>query len=176
MSAPAPPSDADAALLADVYAELRRLATSYFRRQPSAHTLQPTALVHEAWLRLAKQSEGTWRGREHFLAVAATAMRQILTDYARRRGAAKRGGDLARVTLSDASSEALGAGQLVDVIALDAALIKLADLNPRHHRLVEMRVFGGLTVAEASTVLGVSPRTLDADWRFVKAWLRREFG
>jgi len=156
----------------DVYEDLRRLAEAYFRRQDPGHTLQPTALVHEAWLRLAQGP--AIADREHFLAVAATAMRQILVDHARRRGAAKRGGDASRITLDDAVSPA--PAPALDLLDLDAALTMLARLDPRKARVVELRFFAGLTLAEVAAVLHVSAVTIGTDWRMARAWLSRELG
>jgi RNA polymerase sigma factor (TIGR02999 family) len=154
-----------------VYDELRRIAARYARRERLDHTLQPTALVNEAYLRLADSAAKDWQNRAHFLAVAAQTMRHILVDYARSRQAAKRGGNLARVTLE----EALAAPERdVDVLALDAALVRLASLDPQLARLVELRYFGGLTIRETAEVLGVSPKTVEREWDAAKLWLRRE--
>lgn len=154
-----------------VYGELHRLAEGQFRSRGHGHTLQPTALVNEVYLRIARQQGASWRGREHFLAVAATAMRQVLVDHARRRSATKRGGAAQRVTLDDVHA---AASRDVDLVALDEALGRLAELNPRHVRLVELRAFAGLSVDDTAAALGVSPRTVNNEWRFVQAWLRRE--
>jgi RNA polymerase sigma-70 factor (ECF subfamily) len=153
-----------------VYAELLDLARRQMRGA-AAHTLQPTALVNEAWLRLAA-SGGTIRDRSHFWAVAATAMRQILVDHARRKRRAKRGGGRDRVDLDavDVSTEDAG----VDVLALDEALTRLATLEPRLARTVELRYFGGLSVEEAADVLGVGSATVKRDWSLARAWLKRE--
>lgn len=163
--------DASAAqrLLPLVYDELRALAGAHFRRQEADHTLQPTALVHEVFLRLVDQTSVEWNGRPHFLAVAATAMRQILIDHARRRRAAKRGGHLQRVTLAAVGTPT--ADKEVDLIALDDALAELAALDERKHRVVVMRFFGGLTVEEVAQVLEVSKTTVESDWRSARAWL-----
>lgn len=163
--------DASAAqrLLPVVYAELRALAGSYFRGQPADHTLQPTALVHEAFVRLIDQTSVKWKSRAHFMAVAATAMRHILTDHARRSGAVKRGGDQQRVELTD--GVALTPAGHIDLVALDEALKKLASFDTRKHRIVELRFFGGLSVEEAAEVLGVSKSTVEAEWRAARAWL-----
>ncbi|MFO0748901.1 MAG: sigma-70 family RNA polymerase sigma factor [Myxococcota bacterium] len=154
-----------------VYEHLRSLAASQFRGR-SDQTLQPTALVHEAFLRLAGQEAPSWESRGHFMAVAATAMRQILIDHARKSGAVKRGGDRARVSLSDADPGV--AARDVDVIALHDALERLAKLDERQARLVELRVFGGLSNQEIGEVLGASLRTVEREWRAVKAWLAKE--
>jgi RNA polymerase sigma factor (TIGR02999 family) len=159
------------ALVAKVYGELRALAGSYFRGQPAGLTLSPTALVHEVYLRLAGGEVPSDRG--HFFAVAATAMRQILTDQARRRRAAKRGGAAKeRVTLSGVPSW----DSPVDVVAIDELLAKLTALDARQGRLAELRFFGGLTQEEAAEALGVSLRTVQSDWRKAKAWLIAELG
>ncbi len=159
-------------LLPLVYEQLRAMAGSYFRGQPADHTLQPTALVHEAYLKLVHIPDGNWENRVHFCAVAATAMRQILHDRARRRRAAKRGGDAKRVPLDE--MEAPSGGQPVDMVALDDALERLAALDARQARIVELRFFGGLTVEQVAHVLEVSTRTVEKDWRRTRAWLSRE--
>jgi RNA polymerase sigma factor (TIGR02999 family) len=152
-----------------VYDELRALAARELRRERPGHTLQPTALVNEAYLRLAGEKQVDWKGRSHFLAIAARDIRQILINHAQARGAAKRGGGAARVSL-------LTAGLIddrpeVELLDLDAALRDLHDLDERQARVVELRFFGGLDVEEAAEVLGVSPRTVKSDWRFARAWL-----
>ncbi|MCP4594786.1 MAG: sigma-70 family RNA polymerase sigma factor [bacterium] len=159
-------------LLPLVYEQLRAMAGSYFRGQPSDHTLQPTALVHEAYLKLVHVPDGNWEDRMHFCAVAATAMRQILHDRARRRRAAKRGGDAKRVPLEQ--METPSGGHPVDMVALDDALERLAALDERQARIVELRFFGGLTVEQVAHVLEVSSRTIEKEWRRVRAWLSRE--
>jgi RNA polymerase sigma factor (TIGR02999 family) len=161
------------ALLPLVYDELRRQARRYMRTQPTGHTLQTTGLVHEAYLRLVGQSSVEWKGRAHFFGVAAKAMRSILVDHARARNAAKRGGSPRALTLDDAAWIA-GPQASVDVLALDDALGRLAELDPRKSRLVELRYFGGLGIDEAATVLGVSPTTVKREWMTARAWLRRE--
>lgn len=157
----------------EAYDALRGLAAAYLHRERADHTLQPTALVHEAYLKLASPDR-QWRSRAHFQATAANAMRQILVDHARARAAQKRGGDWVRVTLSGAAAatEALD----VDVLALDEALRHLATLDERKARVVELRFFGGLTTAEAAEEVGVSPKTAEADWYFARAWLRDRLG
>jgi RNA polymerase sigma factor (TIGR02999 family) len=161
-------------LLPLVYAQLRALAGSYFQQQQLSHTLQPTALVHEAYLKLVDQSAMEWKDRAHFFAVAATAMRQILIDHARRKHAAKRGGDWQRVTIDQAASpSSLGE---IDVLALDEAMTTLASIDPRQARVVELRFFGGLSVEEAAEALKVSTRTVELDWRMAKAWLSKALG
>ncbi|MBX9601649.1 MAG: sigma-70 family RNA polymerase sigma factor [Bryobacteraceae bacterium] len=163
--------DAINRLLPLVYDELHRLARLYFRRERGEHTLQPTALVHEAYIRLVDQ-RARMESRGHFLAVAATQMRRILLDYARRRRAARRGGDGQRVLLEDAM--AISEQKPLDVIALDAALVKLAALDPNQARMVELRFFGGLSVEETADVLGCSPATVKRSWNSARAWLHRE--
>lgn len=158
--------------IAAAYNELRRLASSYLRRERGDHTLQTTALVHEAYLRLCHQRQVRWDNREQFLGVAAQLMRRILVDYSRARHAAKRGGDVTRVALHEGVEGACG--RAADVVALDAALDKLAELDPPAARLVELRFFAGLTVEEAASVLGVSPATVKRNWSVAKAWLARE--
>jgi RNA polymerase sigma factor (TIGR02999 family) len=163
------------ALLPLVYEELRQLAERSFRRQRAGHTLQATALAHEAWMRLIDQTSVAYNDRRHFFAVAATAMRQILTDHARRVGAAKRGGDLARFALEDADGAIAGDdAHALDMLALDAALTRLAALDERKHRVVELRFFGGLSMDDIAETMGVSKRTVESDWRGARAWLLRE--
>jgi RNA polymerase sigma-70 factor, ECF subfamily len=159
-------------LLPLVYDELHRIAARYARRERTDHTLQPTALVNEAYLRLADHADKAWQNRAHFLAVAAQTMRHILVDYARARRAGKRGGALARVTLEDALAAA--PERDVDLLALDGALERLAALDPQLARLVELRYFGGLTIRETAEVLRVSPKTVEREWDAAKLWLRRE--
>ncbi len=161
-------------LLPLVYDELRALAASHFQRERGDHTLQPTAVVHEAWMRLADLTRIDWQGRTHFLAVGAVQIRRVLVDHARRRDAAKRGGHWHQVTLGDELSPS-GAGP-VDLLALDEALTKLGATDQRQGRVVELRIFGGLTNEEAASVIGMSPRTAAGDWRMARAWLRRELG
>lgn len=154
-----------------VYDELRRLAAHYLRGERGNHTLQPTALVNEAYLCLAKQDDVRWQNRAHFLAIAANTMRRVLVDHARERGAAKRGGDRRRVTLR--SSIALD-DQDVDILSLDEALRKLASFDPAGARVVELRFFGGLTIEETGEAMGASPATVKRIWTAAKAWLYRE--
>ena len=169
------PSGSAEKLFPVVYDELRRLARGYMSREPSDHTLQPTALVHEAYLKLVDQSRADWKGKTHFFAVGARVMRRLLVDHARERGAAKRGAGWQRVTLSGAFGSDPGTGlppeQLLD---LNAALERLAELDEREARVVTLRYFGGLTVEQVAEVLGVSPRTVDNDWRHAQAWLKHE--
>ncbi len=167
--------DAAARLTPVVYDELRRMAASYLRMERPDHTLQPTALVHEAFLKLVDQTRAELNDRSHFCAVAAQAMRRILIDHARRCRAAKRSPDRPRVTLSEADAATPDdATAEVDLLRLDDALGRLAELNERQSRVVELRYFGGLTVDESASVLGVSARTVKGDWRVARAWLQRE--
>jgi RNA polymerase sigma factor (TIGR02999 family) len=158
-------------LLPLVYEELHRLARAYFRRERIEHTLQPTALVHEAYLRLVDQRSPI-ENRGHFMAVAATQMRRILLDYARKHRAARRGGEGQRVTLED--TMVLAEQHPVDFIALDAALEKLAALDGAQSKLVELRYFGGLSVEETAEVMGISPATVKRSWSSARAFLLRE--
>ncbi len=158
-------------LLAVVYKELRALAQSYFAQQRGNHTLQPTALVHEAYLRLVRNAAIEWDGRSHFFAVAARAMRNVLADHARSRRAAKRGGDWGEVALTGYGSD--GSDRIFDALDVDEALQELAQLNERHAQIVELRFFGGMTVAEAANVLEISERTAAGEWQLARAWLRR---
>ena len=155
-----------------VYAELRRIAARYVRGERSEHTLQPTALVHEAYLRLVEQQDVQWQNRAHFLGCAAQLMRHILIDHARARRAGKRGGGGARVTLGEASE--LAQERAVDLIALDDAMKALEALDPRQSRMVELRYFGGLSIEETAEVLGMSSAQVRREWTAVRVWLRRE--
>jgi RNA polymerase sigma factor (TIGR02999 family) len=161
-------------VLKALYPELRRLAGALMRRERSDHTLQATALVHEAYLKLVDQSRTGWESRAHFLGIAARAMRQILVDHARARAAAKRGGGWHRMTLDTGLGPAEDSA--FEIMALHDALETLATVDPRAARGVELRVFGGMTVAEIAHVLGVSKRTVDADWAMARLWLARELG
>ena len=163
-----------AEMMEGLYAELRALAGGYFKRQPEGHTLQPTALVHEAFLRLARQDPERFADREHFFAVAATAMRQILASHARNRRADQRGRKLAPLTLTHLPLE--DPSTAVDLVALDDVLERLEKLNERQARVVEYRFFGGLTVPEIARVLGVSLTTVEKEWRRARAWLSMELG
>jgi RNA polymerase sigma factor (TIGR02999 family) len=156
-----------------VYGELRRLAHHHLRAERSEHTLQSTALVHEAYLRLVSQELNSLQNRAHFFAVAAQLMRQILVDFARARGAAKRNSG---ATLSLDEAVAISPSKDVDLIALDDALRKLASLSTRQSRIVELRFFGGLSIEETSQVLGISAATVERDWYAARAWLHREIG
>lgn len=163
-------------LLPSVYGELRSIAGRLFARERSGHTLQPTLLVHEAYLNMLG-AEVDWESRRHFLCVAARAMRQVLREHARSRGAERRGGRVERVTLvdehaADSSSDFLGGD--VDIEALDGALERLGELDERQVRVVELRFFTELTIRETAEALGVSTGTVENDWRFARAWLQRE--
>ncbi len=158
------------ALLPLVYAELRRLAQAYLQDETASHTLQATALVHEAYLKLVDQRTAGWHDRQQFLGVAAQAMRRILVDHARARHAAKRGGDSQRVALDDVVDQLEQSA--TDLVTLDGALSALTDVAPQKARVVELRFFGGLSVDETADVLGVSRRTVERDWTFAKTWLR----
>jgi RNA polymerase sigma factor (TIGR02999 family) len=155
-----------------VYAELRRRAAHYLRRERAGHTLQTTDLIHEAFLRLVDQTNVRWQNRAHFFAIAAQLMRRILVDHARRRRRAKRGGSAIVVPLDEAQVAAEQSN--TDLLALDEALTRLAALDPRQSRIVELRFFGGLSIEETAAVIGVSPTTVKDDLNVAKAWLRRE--
>jgi len=152
-----------------VYEELRRIARLYLRRERSDHTLQATALVHEAYLRLIDQRSVDWRNRAQFVGLAATMMRRVLINYARERSAAKRGGGAERVSLTLA--EGVAESPAVDVVALHEALEQLEAIDPRKSRIVELKFFGGLTTVEAADVLQVSHATVERDWKLARAWL-----
>ena len=155
-----------------VYAELRYMARDQLRDERPEHTLQPTALIHEMFLRLPNYRRICWEDRAHFFAVAAEAMRRILVDHARKRGAAKRGGSWARVTLAEGLNPAESVD--VDVIALNEALSRLEEVDTRQSQIVELRYFGGLSLEETAHVVGVSLATVKRDWSVAKLWLRRE--
>jgi RNA polymerase sigma factor (TIGR02999 family) len=155
-----------------VYDELRRLAHLYRGGESPGHSLQTSALVNEAYLRLADRANPRWQNRAHFLATCAQLMRQILVDHARRRRARKRGGGERQVPLDEGMI--VSEERAADVVALDEALARLSELDPRQGRVVELRFFGGLSIEETADVLGVSPGTVMRDWTLAKAWLRRE--
>jgi RNA polymerase sigma-70 factor (ECF subfamily) len=156
-----------------VYAELRRIAGRRLGRERQGHTLQTTALIHEAYLRLLAQRRVRWQNRAHFFAVAARLMRRILVDHARGRQRIKRGGSATQLPLEEAL--VVAAEQLnLDVLALDDALTKLSELDARKCQVVELRFFSGLSIEETAAVLGVSPATVKGDWSIAKAWMRRE--
>jgi len=157
-----------------VETELRRLARGYMARERRGHTLQPTALVNEAFVRLTDARGIRWQDRAHFLGISARLMRRVLVDHARSRGSRKRGGDADRVTLDEGMAALPERG--IDIVALDRALEALAAVDLRKSRTVELRFFGGLTVEETAEVLHVSADTVKRDWRFAKLWLLRELG
>jgi RNA polymerase sigma factor (TIGR02999 family) len=162
-------TDALEQLLPIVYAELRRVARRALRRERVEHTLQPTALINELYLRLVQQRSATWENRAQFFGVAAQLMRRILVDHARAHAAAKRGGSSPRLSLSEAGN--VGVEPALEVLAVDRALTRLAKLDANQARIVELRYFSGLTVEETAHVLGISPRTVKREWRLAKAWL-----
>jgi len=155
-----------------VYEDLRRVAAGYMRREALDHALQPTALVHEAYVRLIDQRQVKWRNRAHFFGMAAAMMRRILVDHARRRRAEKRGGGLELVTLDE--EVASGGAKEIDVLALHESLERLAAFDPQQERIVELRFFGGLTIEETAEVVGISPATVVREWTIGKAWLRAD--
>jgi RNA polymerase sigma-70 factor, ECF subfamily len=161
-------------LLPLVHQELRRLARRYMFGERPGHTLQATALVNEAYLRLVNSRQVNWQNRAHFFAISAQLMRRILVDYARARGYQKRGGGIPKVTLDEALMGLEEKGR--DLVALDDALKTLAGVDPRKSKVIELRFFGGLSVEETAEVLKVSPETVLRDWRLAKAWLTREMG
>jgi len=156
-----------------VYEDLRSMAARYMQREPAGHALQPTALVHEAYMRLIDQRQVKWRNRAHFFGVAAGMMRRILVDQARLRRAEKRGGGWERVTLVGDEVAVDGPNQ-VDVLALRESLERLAAFDPQQERIVELRYFGGLTIEEAAEVVGISEVTVVREWTIAKAWLRAD--
>ena len=161
---------AGGALMEAVYVELRRLARGYLRRERPGHSLPPTALVHEAYLKLVDQRRVRWQNRAHFFAIAASQMRRILVDHARAHGARKRGGGTVPLAEFDAGIDPPD----VDILALDRSLEKLARIDPRQSRIVELRFFAGLTTDEVATVLDVAPITVRRDWVLARTWLYRE--
>jgi RNA polymerase sigma-70 factor (ECF subfamily) len=164
--------NAVAELVPLLYDELRKMASRYLQRERPGHTLQATALVHEAYLRLVDQKDVEWQNRSHFFGVAAQQMRRILVDYARAHHAAKRGGPLPKISLEEAlviSEERTG-----DLLELDEALTRLASIDAQQVRIIELRFFAGLTVEETAKVLGISPATVKREWTTAKAWLARE--
>jgi len=169
-------SSGDVAALDDViravYQELRQMADRYLRKERSEHTLQPTALVHEAYLRLIDQTQVSWKNRAHFFGVAAQMMRRILIDHAKTKHREKRGGTMSPLPLDEALD--LSQGRASELVALDDALKILADIDERKSRVVELRFFGGLSVEETADVLQVSPQTVLRDWKLAKAWLYHE--
>jgi RNA polymerase sigma-70 factor (ECF subfamily) len=156
-----------------VYSELRRLASNYLRRERAGHTLQPTALVNEAYLKLIDQRNAQWQNRAQFFGISAQLMRRILVDHARQHQAAKRGGaDQQRLSIT--SAEQLVQQPQVDLLALNEALDELATMDPQQSRVVELRFFGGLSIEETAEVLGVGHATVERDWKMARAWLRRK--
>jgi RNA polymerase sigma-70 factor (ECF subfamily) len=163
------------ALVRVVYAELRRQASLALRREGDGHTLQPTALVHEAWLRLDDQPNARWESRTQFFAIAAQVMRRVLVDHARTRQALERGAGAVQVSLTGADRTAEDTGlDAVEVLALDDALARLAVLDPQKARLVDLRYFAGLSIPDAAAALGISPATVGREWAIARMWLRRE--
>jgi len=160
-------------LLPLVYAELHAQAARYLRRERADHTLQTTALIHEAYLKLIDQRNVHWQSRAHFFAIAAQVMRRILVDYARSKHREKRGGADVKTSLDEATMIA-AEGRGVDLIALDSALTKLAQMDEQKAKIVELRYFSGLSVIETAMVLGVTPKTIERNWTMAKAWLHRE--
>jgi RNA polymerase sigma-70 factor, ECF subfamily len=169
-------TDGDGAALEEllplVYHELRRLAANYLRRERVSHTLQPTALVHEAYMRLIDQTQVQWQNRAHFFGVAAQMMRRILVDHARQHKSEKRGGEFQKLSLDDNLD--ILSGRASELVALDEALERLSAVDPQKSRVVELRFFGGLSVEETAEVLGVSAPTVKRQWRMAKAWLYGE--
>jgi len=162
------------ALLPLVYAELRRQAASYLRRERAGHTLQTTALIHETYLKLIDQRTVNWQNRAHFFGIAAQAMRRILVDYARQRHREKRGGIGEDSPIEAAAAFVVSGEKSIDLVALDEALTRLAALDERQARIVELKFFGGLSVEETAEALRISPATVKNDWRTAKAWLFQE--
>ena len=160
------------ALLPLVYEELRKQATRYLRHERPGHTLQTTALIHEAYLKLVDQKNVHWQNRAHFFGIAAQLMRRILVDHARTKKRAKRGGSDIRVSFNDANL--VGQARDLDLVAVDEALTRLAELDEQQSRIVELRFFSGLTVEETAAILAISPATVKRDWSMAKAWLHRE--
>jgi RNA polymerase sigma-70 factor, ECF subfamily len=159
-------------LMPVVYTELRQLAHWYMRRERPGHTMQTTALIHEAYLRLVDQNQVRWQHQAHFFGIAARLMRQILIEHARSHTRAKRGGGVGTISLDEAAI--VSQARATELLALDDALERLATIDPRKSQVVELRFFGGLSVEEAAQVLNIAPNTVLRDWRMAKAWLRRE--
>ena len=154
--------------LPQIYQDLKKIARSYMKNEAKHHTLQPTALVHEAYLKLSKQENFIWQNRSHFLAISANIMRRVLVDHARAKKAEKRGGDWQKATLEDVADVS---NEGVDLLALDQALTDLAQQNERQAQIVELRYFSGLSIDETSTILKISTATVKRDWNFAKVWL-----
>ena len=161
-------------LMTLVYDDLRRLAASYLRGERTGHTLSPTDLVHEAYSKMVDQTRVDWRGKTHFFAIAAQAMRRILVDHARRQGRARHGGDWKRITLDASVADKSDGLEPAEFLALDAALTKLASVDPREAQVVELRFFVGLSNEEIASFLDVSTRSVTRDWLHARTWLRRE--
>jgi RNA polymerase sigma-70 factor, ECF subfamily len=161
-------------LVAELYEQLHRLAKRHMASQRPGHSLQSADLVNEAYLKLVNLKQTDWKDRIHFVAVASRAMRSVLVDYARRRASTKRGGNPIRVTLDEGAQ--VSEQKTAEVVAVDEALSRLAALDPRKSRLVELRYFGGLTVEESADLVGLSPSTVKREWRWARAWLYRELG
>lgn len=168
-----PAGPTTSALFALLYQELHALAQAHLRRERPWHTLQATAIVHEAYVQLSRGGERPWRERDHFLATAARAIRRVLVNHAEAHKAQKRGGGGPRISLDDAGDVATP-GSDVDLLALEEALARLEQLDARQSRIVELRFFGGLAIDEIARLLGVSPRTVDGDWAMARAWLQHE--
>lgn len=166
--------EASQQLFALLYDDFRKLAGMYMKRERAGHTLQPTALVHEAYLKLIDQTRVEWHGRTHFFAVGAQAMRRILVDHARRRNRLRHGGGRYRLCLTEGL--ALSPQRDEDLLAVDEALQKLTKVDPRQATIVELRFFGGLSVEEVAEAMGLSKRTIEKEWTMVRAWLRSELG
>ena len=166
-------SEAADQLIALVYDELRRQAARYLSRERGDHTLRPTALVNEAYLRLVRQRSVVWQDRGQFFAVAATVMRRLLVDYARKDGASKRGGSFHTVSLEDGDEVSIAAAPNINVIELNDALVELSAIDPHCARMIELRFFAGLTTEETAEALGVSTATVTRGWRLARAWLHR---
>jgi RNA polymerase sigma-70 factor, ECF subfamily len=165
--------EAEAHLVPLIYKELRRLASRYLNRERGDHTLQPTALVHEAFLRLANDKQPEWQDRAHFFGVAAKLMRQILVDHARRHQSLKRGGDCQRSMMTE-ELPVYTPDRSAELLALDEALRRLANQDERQCRVVEMKFFAGLNIEQIAAILGVSPRTVKREWTMARAWLHQE--
>ena len=159
-------------LIGTVYNELRRLAARYLRDERPDHTLQPTALVHEAYMRIVGQEEIEWQGKDHFIAVAALMMRRVLTNHAKSHKRQKRGGGVCRIAFDEAQFLVSGGG--IDLIELDEALERLSHVHAQESQIVELRFFGGLSIAETARVLNISDSTVERDWKFARTWLLRE--
>lgn len=166
--------EAEKQLIPLVYKELRRIASRYLRKERAGHSLQPTSLVHEAYLRLTQMKKIDWQGHSHFFAISATLMRRILVDHARARSNKKRGGEWDIVSLDDMLLPLPLPQRSLEIVAVDEALERLAELDERQSKIVELRFFGGLNEEETGCVLGISTRTVKRDWRLAKAWLYQE--